>query len=40
MKCEDVIEDLRSGAVPLGAALDHLAVRQIPILLGLEQYQG
>lgn len=25
MKCEDVIEDLRSGAVPLGAALDHLA---------------
>jgi hypothetical protein len=25
MKCEDVIEDLRAGAVPLGAALDHLA---------------
>jgi hypothetical protein len=25
MKCEDVIQDLRSGTVPLGAALDHLA---------------
>jgi hypothetical protein len=25
MKCEDVIEDLQTGAVPLGAALEHLA---------------
>jgi hypothetical protein len=25
MKCEDVIEDLRAGTVPLGAALEHLA---------------